>query len=156
MFQTVHLSIIRSFSLDTQQSYMSNKFADSLRSRSGRNWFRPDPVRKLVPSWSCSQAVNKPVWLIRLLCVQWKTPDDGQRKCLKHVMFYSKNKFQKLMHLVGLIIRIYRDPRHMNFKFVMYVLLSSTWNNWPLTGTIFMKFHIWVFFKILLCTFRFN
>ena len=46
------------------------------------------------------------------------------------------------MHLVGLIIRIYRDPRHMNFKFVMYVLLSSTWNNWPLTGTIFMKFHI--------------
>ena len=25
-----------------------------------------------VPSWSCSQAVSKPVWHIILLCVQWK------------------------------------------------------------------------------------
>jgi len=31
-----------------------------------------------VPSWSCSQAVSKPVWHIPLLCVQWRTPDDGQ------------------------------------------------------------------------------
>ena len=36
-----------------------------------------------------------------LLCVQWKTPDDGQRNCPKH----SKNKFEKLVHLVGFIIR---------------------------------------------------
>jgi len=41
-----------------------------------------------------------------LLCVQWKTPDDGQRDCPKHVEFYSKNKFEKLVHLVGFIIRI--------------------------------------------------
>jgi hypothetical protein len=34
-----------------------------------------------VPSWSCSQAVHKTVWHIQLLCVQWKTPDDGQRNC---------------------------------------------------------------------------
>jgi len=27
---------------------------------------------------SLSQAVNKPVRHIPLLCVQWKTPDDGQ------------------------------------------------------------------------------
>jgi len=25
-----------------------------------------------------------------LLCVQWKTPDDGQRNCPKHVEFHSK------------------------------------------------------------------
>ena len=36
-----------------------------------------------------------------LLCVQYKTPDDGQRNCLKHVEFYSKNKFEKLVHLNG-------------------------------------------------------
>ena len=42
-----------------------------------------------------------------LLCVQWKTPDDAQRNCLKHVEFYSKNKFEKLVHLVAFIIRIY-------------------------------------------------
>jgi len=38
-----------------------------------------------------------------------KIPDDGQRNCPKHVEFYSKNKFEKLMHLVGFIIRIYHD-----------------------------------------------
>jgi len=35
-----------------------------------------------------------------------KTPDDGQRKCPKHVEFYSKNKFEELVHLVGFIITI--------------------------------------------------
>ena len=64
-----------------------------------------------VPSWSCSQAVSKHVWHIPMLCVQWKTPDDGQRNCPKHVEFYSKNKFEKLVHLVGFIIRIYHDAR---------------------------------------------
>jgi len=37
MFRTVPLSIIRSFSLYTQQWYMSYSFADSLRAGSGRN-----------------------------------------------------------------------------------------------------------------------
>jgi len=37
--------------------------------------------------------------------------DDGQRNCPKHVVFYSKNKFEKLVHLVGFIIRIYHDAR---------------------------------------------
>ena len=64
-----------------------------------------------VLSWFCSQAVSKPVWHIPLLCVQWKTPYDGQRDCLKHAEFYSKNKFEKLVHLVGFIIRIYHDAR---------------------------------------------
>jgi len=34
-----------------------------------------------------------------------KSPDDGQRNCPKHVEFYSKNIFEKLVHLVGFIIR---------------------------------------------------
>ena len=98
MFRAVPLSIIRSFSLYTQQWYMSYRFSDSLREGSG--W-------KL----SCSQAVSKPVWHIPLLCVQWKTPDGGQRNCPKHVDFYSKNKFENLVHWVGFIIRIYHDAR---------------------------------------------
>jgi len=40
-----------------------------------------------------------------------KTPDDGQRNCPKHVEFYLKNKFEKLVHLCGFIIRIYHDAR---------------------------------------------
>ena len=34
--------------------------------------------------------VSKPVWQIPLLCVQWKTPDDGQRNYPKHVEFHTK------------------------------------------------------------------
>jgi len=85
IFQTVLLSIIRSFSLYTQQCYTSQRFADSLRA---------------VP-----QAVSKPLWHIPLLCVQRKTPDGGQRNCPKHVEFHSKNKFEKLVNLVGFVIR---------------------------------------------------
>jgi hypothetical protein len=88
MFRTIPLSIVSSFSLYTRQWYMNS-----------------------VLSWSCSQAVSKPVWHIPLLCVQWRTPDDGQRNCPKHVEFYSKNKFEKLVHLVGFIVRIYHDAR---------------------------------------------
>ena len=29
--------------------------------------------------------------------------------CPKHVEFYSQNKFEKLVHVVGFIIRIYHD-----------------------------------------------
>jgi len=48
-----------------------------------------------------------------ILFVQWKTPDDGQRDCPKHVDFYSKNKFEKLVDLlvVGFIIRICDEAR---------------------------------------------
>jgi hypothetical protein len=62
-------------------------------------------------SWSCSQAVCKSVWHIPLLCVQLKTPADGQRNCPKHVEFHSKNKFEQLVHLVCFIIQIYHDAR---------------------------------------------
>jgi hypothetical protein len=47
------------------------------------------------------------VWHIPLLYVQWKTPDDGQRNCPKHVEFHSKNKFEKLVRLVGCVMQNY-------------------------------------------------
>ena len=47
-------------------------------------------------------------YVIQVCCVYCeKTPDDGQRNCPKHVEFYSKNKFEKLVHLIGFIIRTY-------------------------------------------------
>jgi len=42
-------------------------------------------------------------------CLYSTTPNDGQKTALKHVEFYSKNKFEKLVHLVGFIIRIYHN-----------------------------------------------
>ena len=47
-----------------------------------------------------------------------KTPDDGQRNCPKHVDFHSKNKFEKLVHLVGFIIR--NQNRGSVFLFTLF------------------------------------
>ena len=59
----------------------------------------------MLTAASCSQHNLYDLYL--LLCVQCYTPDDGQRYCPKHVEFYSKNKFEKLVNLVGVIIKIY-------------------------------------------------
>jgi hypothetical protein len=38
------------------------------------------------------------------------------RICPKHVEFYSKNKFEKLVHLVGFIVRIYHYARSSEYQ----------------------------------------
>ena len=131
MFRTIPLSIIRSFSLYAQQWYMSYRFC-----RQQDQDIRPDPARKLSA---------KPVWHIPLLCVQWKTPDDGQRNCPKHVEFYSKHKFEKLANLLGGVMRMYHDARSSErqttkvfyaeqrldrilcYKHLIYLLLINIW-----------------------------
>jgi len=50
--------------------------------------------------------------------------DDGQRNCPKHVEFYFKNKFEKLVHLVGFVIRIYHDARSPERQTDKYVCTS--------------------------------
>jgi len=70
-----------------------------------RTPFHSDPGWNGIPFWSCSQAVSKLIWHIPLLCVQWKTLYDGHRNCPKYVEFHSKNKLEKLVHLVGFIIK---------------------------------------------------
>jgi len=61
-----------------------------------RTDLRNDPARKLSAN----------LYDIYHCCVySGKTPDDGQRSCPKHVEIYFKNKFGKLVHLVGFIIR---------------------------------------------------
>jgi len=95
MFWTVPVSIIRSFSLYTQQWYMSYRFADSLRAGSGRK-FRPDPVRKLSAN----------LYDIYHYCVFSKELLMMDRGTVR-----NKNKFEKLVHLFGFIKRIYHDAR---------------------------------------------
>ena len=83
-----------------------------------------------VPSWSCSQAVSKPVWHIPLLCVQCKTPDDGKRNCLKHVEFYSRNEFEKLIHLVGFFIGTHQKPYSVSWILNTLTIYLLTWRIW--------------------------
>ena len=59
-----------------------------------------DPARKLSAN----------LYDIYHCCVySGETPDDGQRNCPKHVEFYSKNIFEKLVHLVRFIMTICHD-----------------------------------------------
>jgi len=83
---------------------------------------------------ACEQGVSKTLWHIPLLCVQWKTPDDGQRKCPKHVEFYCKNKFEKLVHPVGFILRIICDARARERQ-ISHILRGA--NSWNLPSVVY-------------------
>ena len=63
----------------------------------------------------------------------WKTTDDGQRNCPKHVEHYSK-KNEKLIHLVGFIIRIFHDARSPGRQFQK--------NIWPIWQAIVEKMYV--------------
>jgi len=72
-----------------------------------------------------------PLSIIRsfpLYTQQWY---DGQRNCPKHVEFYSKNKFEKLVHLVGFIIgrmptlHICSQIKHVRIKWQRVRFLAS-------------------------------
>ena len=75
---------------------MLYRFADSLRAGSGR-------ISVLILLASCL------TYTIAVCTV--KTPDVGQRNCPKYVEFYSKNKFEKLVHPVSFVMRIYHNAR---------------------------------------------
>jgi len=84
----VHVAVYRDKFLITEPTRCTNysKFYFGMKVC----MFRTVPLSRWLElhggtSWSCSQAVSKHVWHIALLCVQWKTPDDGQRNCPKHV-----------------------------------------------------------------------
>ena len=86
------------------------------------------------PSWSCLQAVSKSVWHIPLLCVQWKAPDGRHRNCPKHVESHSKNKFEKLVHLVGFIIRNTAHTFNKMWKWCHKTAYNLPWSgqcDWP-------------------------
>jgi len=78
MFRRVPLSIIRSFPLytHTQMVYVIE---------------------------DCCQQTCMTYMYNTAVCTV-KSPDDGQRNCPELVDFYSKNKFEKSVHVVGFII----------------------------------------------------
>jgi hypothetical protein len=74
------------------------------------------------------------------------TPDDGRRNCPKHIEFHSKNKFEKLVHLVGFIISF--DIR-CNISFKEH-LPEDGHSMWPkhVGDTLFILQQIYLFVTI--------
>ena len=95
-----------------------------------RTELHPHPARKLSAH-------------IPLLCLQWKTPDDWQRNCPKHVEFYSKNKFVKLVYLVDFIIRIYHDARSAELQMFHIIVEVFTFQHIT-TKKGGMMWHSWL------------
>ena len=63
-------------------------------------------------------AVSKPCMTYTYYCV-YSTRLLMMDTCLKHVEFYSKNKFEELVHFVDFIIRI----RRLGFPFFFFVFV---------------------------------
>jgi hypothetical protein len=68
--------------------------------------FEQDQDGTAVPSWSCSNAVSTvPVWHIPLLSVQWINSWWWTEELPETCRVSWQNKFVKLAHLVGFIIK---------------------------------------------------
>jgi hypothetical protein len=102
------LHVLDRFSVHLQESSTGHTaigichtgYADYLLAESG--------CSSLIPLASSQHSLYD---IYLLLCVQYLTPEDGQKTCPKHAEFYSKNKFEKLVYLVGFSIRIYHIAR---------------------------------------------
>ena len=93
MFRTVSLSIIRSlFTVHSAMIYVEQVCKTA---------FEQDQDGTVVPSWSCSKAV----WLIPLLSVQWINCWWWTEELSETCRVSCQNKFVKLVHLVGFIIK---------------------------------------------------
>ena len=110
MFRTIRLSIIRSFFFfyctHINGICHTGLLTACQQDQDGTglvlaepNLFRPDPAARKL-SANLYDIYHWCVYSEKLLMM-------GQRNCPKHVDFYSKNKFEKLVYLVGFIIKIY-------------------------------------------------
>jgi hypothetical protein len=100
---------------------------------------------------TCEQAVSKPLWHIPLLRIQWKTHYNVQRNCPKDVDFHSKNKFEKLVHLVSFIIRnltLCKVTWTSNYICYIYFLLYDL-ENFSNIISINLSFNPSTFFRYL-------
>jgi len=98
VFRTVPLSINRSFSLYTQQWYMSYRFADSLWAASGR--FLLARCQQTCTIYTTAVCTVLDCW--------WWTQELSETR---RVLF-QKKKIEKLVHLVGFVIRRINGPEN--------------------------------------------
>jgi hypothetical protein len=71
-----------------------------------------------------------------------KAPDDGKRNCPKHVEFHSKNKFEKMVHLVGFNIQKWDEYVYFNFMRFVYFKYLCTFQYFSKICTISMELSI--------------
>jgi hypothetical protein len=113
MFRTVPLSIIRSFSLYTQQWYTSYRSVDSVWGGSR--------CSILILLERCLQTNMTSTTALCTVKNSWWWTEELSETC--RVSF--QNKFEKLVHLVGVIIRIRHDARSHERNILWSVIMWS-------------------------------
>ena len=78
--------------------------------------FEQDQDGTAVPSWSCSKVVYRPVWHIPLPNIQWINSWWWAEELPGTCRVSCQNKFGKLAHLVGFIIKKIHISRIKPFK----------------------------------------
>ena len=118
MFQASSVPIIRSYLLYAWQLVRWN--------------FQFQPVS----AWKRSHSLHE---TYQLPCVRQITPDDGHRRCPKHVEFCDKINVRYLMHLVGcfiqrnlllLLVMVQYDHKNISYIVSMFRVLAR--NHFPL------------------------
>jgi hypothetical protein len=113
MFRTVSLSIIRS--LFTVHSAVVYDIQVCRTAFEQGRWAR----------WPWAKAVYKPVWHIPLLSVRWINSWWWTEKLSETCRVSCQNKFVKLVHLVGFIIKKFVTMHgHTNVKFVCCIVVN--------------------------------
>jgi hypothetical protein len=129
MFGPSSVPIIRSYRCTLGDWYVSCRLCDRLLAETGWNFLHVSGIfcvhhqelslytRQLVrfmqvmwplkvPTWLCLEEVTWPARNAPTAECTAITPDDGRRRCPKHVEFYDKTNFGYFKHLVGCFIRI--------------------------------------------------
>jgi hypothetical protein len=125
--ETLHVSDSSScpssgvYSLYTQQLYMSHRFVDTFRAVPGCNCS------------FCSKAIYKILWHIPLLSVQWINSWWWTEELSETCRVSYQNKFVKLVHLVGFIIKKPALNLHMQDtpllqRMIRYYNLNRNWS----------------------------
>jgi len=85
------------------------------------------------PGWSCSKAVYKPVWHTPLLSVHWINSWWWIEELSETCRFSCQNKFVKLVHLVGFIIKKHNQQFMSNILFRHWMtdgkILKEMWRD---------------------------
>ena len=122
MFRTVSQSIIRSITLNTAIGMCHTGFADSLLAGSGWNWFHYSSSGSiLIPLASWQQNVYDTYLLLCTVLDSW-----WWTKILSETYsFIPKINFEKLMHLVGFIIRMrFEVYTGVMIRFVFFSIMT--------------------------------
>ena len=121
MFRTVPLPIIRSLFTAYSALVYVIQVCRQLSSRS---------------IWSCSKAVYKPVWHIPVPSMQWINSWCWAEELSETCRVPCQNKFEKLVHLVGFIIK--------TNKSVLLKIMAQMITFSKLKPYIKLKFHSWI------------